>query len=168
MKAQLYWIDTPSGRRLAILARPRSGDWLADEIRSWRDQGLNVAVSLLTPEEVGEFDLADEAAACAAVGIDFVAVPVPDRGVPASREAFADAVSRLVGAASSRRAVGIHCRAGIGRSAMLAAALLVAAGVSPAEAFERVRAARGVPVPDTPEQRSWIEAFARSYPAKAV
>ena len=52
MLAQLYWIDAPTGRRLAILARPRGGDWLEDEVRSWRGQGIDVVVSLLTPAEI--------------------------------------------------------------------------------------------------------------------
>jgi protein-tyrosine phosphatase len=168
MRAQLYWIDAPAGRRLAILARPRGGDWLMDEVCSWRDQGIDVVVSLLTVPEIDELGLADEASACATAGLDLVAVPVDDRGVPDSHEAFADAVTGLSDLMAGGKTVGIHCRAGIGRSAMLAAALLIAAGDSPAEAFERVRMARGVAVPDTPEQRSWIESFAQSHPVRAV
>ena len=42
MKAQLYWIDTPAARRFAILSRPRGGDWLDDEVRSWREQGIEL------------------------------------------------------------------------------------------------------------------------------
>src|SRR5690349_14593755 len=95
MRAQLYWIEGPPGRRAAILARPRGGDWLEDEVCSWKDQGVDVVVSLLTSPEVEEFGLAGEAAACAAAGIEYVSVPVPDRGVPPSREVFGEVVSRL-------------------------------------------------------------------------
>ena len=35
--------------------------------------------------------------------------------------------------------MAIHCRQGIGRSAMLAASLLVIAGVPPTEAWSRIR-----------------------------
>ena len=42
-----------------MLPRPRGGDWLADEIRSLRACGVDVLVSLLTGEEVGELDLAE-------------------------------------------------------------------------------------------------------------
>jgi protein-tyrosine phosphatase len=167
MRAQLYWIDSRPGHRLAILARPRGSDWLADEARSWREQGVDVVVSLLTPEEIDELNLADEAAACAAAGMEMIAVPVPDRGVAESREAFAGAVVRLSGLAAAGKVIGIHCRAGIGRSAVLAASLQIAAGISPAEAFDRVSAARGSPVPDTPEQRAWVERFAESFRVKA-
>jgi protein-tyrosine phosphatase len=129
---------------------------------------VDVVVSLLTDAEIGEFGLAEEAAACAAAGLEFVAVPVPDRGVPSSHEAFGEVVVRLSDLIAAGRKVGIHCRAGIGRSAMLAAGLLIALGLSPNDAFERVRAARGLPVPDTPEQKAWVEQFAQTYPVKSV
>ena len=45
---------------------------------------------------------------------------------------------------------------------------LIASGLSPDDAFEHVRAARGSPVPDTPEQRAWVEQFAQTYPMRAV
>ncbi len=54
----------------------------------------------------------------------------------------------------------IHCRAGIGRSGMLAACVLVKAGLDPEAALQRVSEARGCPVPDTEEQRAWVFAFA--------
>jgi protein-tyrosine phosphatase len=168
MTTKTYWIDIETRGGLAILPRPRGGDWPVDEVRSWRDQGIDVVVSLLTTPEIDELGLADEANACAAAGLELIAVPVEDRGVPDSHEAFADAVTRLGDLMAGGKTVGVHCRAGIGRSAMLAAALLIAAGDSPAEAFERVRTARGVAVPDTPEQRAWIESFAQSHPVRAI
>jgi protein-tyrosine phosphatase len=168
MRAQLFWIETTGDGKLAILARPRGGDWLRDEVRSWREQGIDVVASLLDEMEIDELGLTDESTACAAAGIEFTSVPVPDRGVPESAEAFGEVVSRLSDVTASGKSVGVHCRAGVGRSAMLAASMLVAAGASPDEAFERVRVARGSPVPDTPEQRAWVEQFARRFPVKAV
>jgi len=54
----------------------------------------------------------------------------------------------------------IHCRQGIGRSSLLAASLLAAEGVSPKEAWERIEMSRRAPVPDTPEQKAWVERLA--------
>ncbi|MFJ9448299.1 hypothetical protein ACIRRH_41785 [Kitasatospora sp. NPDC101235] len=48
-----------------------------------------------------------------------------------------------------------HCRAGIGRSSLLAAALLVLNGVDPDTAWKHIERARGLAVPDTAEQREW-------------
>ncbi|MGC2780729.1 MAG: hypothetical protein WA418_34345, partial [Bradyrhizobium sp.] len=50
----------------------------------------------------------------------------------------------------------IHCRAGIGRSAAIAACVMIRLGVNPAEALARITAARGARVPDTEEQRAWV------------
>ncbi len=69
MLAEVYWIKDIAWR-LAILPRPRSGEWLEDEIRSLRAQGIDVLVSLLTPDETAELELEQEAACCASTGID--------------------------------------------------------------------------------------------------
>lgn len=53
MRPKVYWIDLPMAGRLAIMARPRAGDWLEDEISGWRAQGVEIVVSLLEQEEVG-------------------------------------------------------------------------------------------------------------------
>ncbi|MFF9508054.1 hypothetical protein ACF1BU_19885 [Streptomyces sp. NPDC014724] len=48
-----------------------------------------------------------------------------------------------------------HCRAGIGRSSLLAAALLILNGVDPETSWHQIERARGLAVPDTAEQREW-------------
>src|SRR5438874_921178 len=95
MKASPYWIVGPWRGRLAILSRPRGGDWLADEIRVWRRAGIDVVVSLLTPEEIAEFALENEALSCKAHGISFLSFPILDRSVPASREATLELARNL-------------------------------------------------------------------------
>jgi len=60
MYTELYWIEGPWPGRLAISARPRGGDWLEDEVKSWRRAGLDIIVSLLTPDEEEALDLQRE------------------------------------------------------------------------------------------------------------
>jgi protein-tyrosine phosphatase len=82
----------------------------------------------------------------------FVAVPVPDRTVPD----LATVLPTLRNLAESLREgahVVTHCRFGIGRASLLAAALLVLNGVDHDTAWNRLEQARGLAVPDTPEQR---------------
>jgi hypothetical protein len=55
--SKLYWIKGPWRGRLVTMPRPRGGDWLEDEVCDWREAGIDVVVSLLTTDEVGEFDL---------------------------------------------------------------------------------------------------------------
>jgi protein-tyrosine phosphatase len=161
MRAELYVIPGPWPGRLAILPRPRGGDWQEDEIDAWRRAGVDVVVSLLTPDEITDLELADEANVSRRKGMDFVSFPIPDRGVPSSAAAAAELVPKLDADLADGKAVAVHCRQGIGRSAVIAAGLLARAGLDPEAAFRRIGAARGLPVPETDEQRAWVEGFAR-------
>lgn len=164
MKAQVYWVPGPWPGRLGILPRPRGGDWLADEIQSWRAAGLDVVVSLLTPDEAAELDLRQEAELAREEGIEFHSFPIPDYGVPPTRADLSRLVHRLDAALAAGKNVAVHCRQGIGRSSVVIASLLVSAGDEPDEAFRRIEEARGRPVPDTAEQREWV---ARQSPEEA-
>jgi protein-tyrosine phosphatase len=160
MKDEICWLAGPWSGRLGIAARPRGGDWLGDEVRSWYTAGVQVVVSLLTPDEEEDLGLEDEEKLFHAAGLEFHRLPMPDRGVPPSRSDFADLMHRVEAALRGGKNAVIHCRQGIGRSSLLAASLLVGAGEAPEQAFKNIAKARGVPVPETPEQRGWVERLA--------
>ena len=61
---------------------------------------------------------------------------------------------------SAGKNVVVHCRQGIGRTGLIAACLLVSRGVSPGSAVDALSAARGIQVPETAEQRQWIDHYA--------
>lgn len=159
MRAQLYWIDWPMAGRLAIMARPRAGDWLDDEISGWRAEGVEIVVSLLERDEVSELGLQREPVLCREQGMAFLSFPIPDRGVPDSLRDAVVLARRLVREINEGRAIAIHCRAGIGRSALMAACALVCLGAGPTMALEAIGRARGVSVPDTEGQVLWVSAF---------
>jgi protein-tyrosine phosphatase len=145
---------------LGIVPRPRGGDWLDDEIRSWKDAGLDVVVSLLMPDEATELDLEQEAQACTNHAIEFLSFGIPDRGVPASRRETAELLKRIDGSLAAGRSVAIHCRQGIGRSGLIAASLLILWGTNPSDAITQISRVRGCEIPETAEQRSWLANFA--------
>ena len=93
MTPDLFWIPTDTPGRLAIAARPRGGDWLVDEVVGWRHAGVDVIVSMLTPDEEVELELTEEGNSCEAAGIEFVALSVPDREVPSADDGFAEVVA---------------------------------------------------------------------------
>src|SRR5262245_19372435 len=163
MKAEIYWIAGLPRGRLAVLPRPRGGDWLEDEVRSLRRAGVDALLSLLTKEEMAELGLVGESQCCAAFGIEFISFPINDRAVPASAAEALPVVQRLVKLLAEGKAVAIHCRQGVGRSAVMAACVLASIGETPDAAFERISQARGRPVPDTPEQREWVRRFVDRY-----
>lgn len=139
------------------MPRPRGNDWLQDEIASLRDQQVDVVISLLTSEEEAELQLTEESEMCGAAGLRFLSFPIEDRRTPIDPESalqFIDLVSNLY---QQGQTVVIHCRAGIGRASVIAAAVLATRGYSVANAFEMIARARGCSVPDTIEQRLWLE-----------
>jgi protein-tyrosine phosphatase len=156
MQAELYPIaDMPVGR-LAIMPRPRAGDWLEDEVASWQRAGVDTVVSLLQPGEVAELGLQAEADLCRQAGLRFLSFPIPDRGLPASRDEVTALVAEIAEELRQGRGVGVHCRIGVGRSAVVAACVLAALGQSLDAAWAALERARGLSVPDTPEQRAWV------------
>jgi Predicted protein-tyrosine phosphatase len=162
MKPNVYWIEGSWPGKLAILPRPRGEDWLRDEIVGWRDAGVNVVVSLLTPSEDSELGLKDEAKIVRREGLTFINFPISDYSVPASKGSTQKLVSELNKWLSSGSCIGIHCRQGIGRSSLLAACVLVTSGETPGTAFQQIQKARGLAVPDTIEQTEWVASFANN------
>ena len=150
MKADVYWVVP---QRLAILPKPRGGEWLDDEMASYAAQGLQVLFTLLTPDEEIETGLTDEVELAEKHGLDFMRYSIPDRGVPKSAMLFAEVTNDL---ADSGKAIGVHCRAGIGRSGLACAAIMLRLGHDIDAAFNQISEARRVKVPDTPEQKQWL------------
>lgn len=157
------------GGRLAILGRPRAGDWLRDEIADWKAAGVTDVISLLQSHEVRELGLALEGEIARHLGLCFEEFPIPDRGVPASVQATHSLWARVEAKILDGGAVGVHCRASIGRAGLVVAGVLIRLGSTEMEAWQRASAARGRPVPDTDEQRLWLaSAFQREFGPKAT
>ena len=161
LQPDIYWLRELEGVRLALMPRPRSGEWLADEIAGWNRLGVQTVVSLLESDEVRELDLADEQSLCQGANLQFVSFPIPDRGVPSNSADFANLVAALEQRLRSGKSVAVHCRAGIGRSGLLGACVLSGFGIDPDSAFGMLSRARGVSVPDTDAQVKWVREFAR-------
>lgn len=159
MIAEVFWINEKFPGRIALVPRPRGGEWLEDEAAAWAAAGLDVIVSMLDAEETRAFELEREAEFCAGVGIEFIAFPVTDRSVPDLNQAFWQLTEKLKNFLVKGKNVGIHCRQSIGRAPLLAAVLMALFGIEPEEAFRQLSAARGVEVPETAEQRAWLEKF---------
>jgi protein-tyrosine phosphatase len=167
IRPEIYWLSEISNARLAVMPRPRGEDWLSDEVFGWHREGLSLVVSLLEAHEVRELGLREEENLCRLAGIEFVSFPISDRGVPSSISNVIPLVEQVFCQLKRGAAVGIHCRAGIGRSALLAACVLGRLGIPEAEAFPLIARARGVPVPDTEVQVEWLSVFCREISHKS-
>jgi len=136
---------------------------LSDEMVGMSRLGVDVLVSLLTPRENWELSLEAEPQAAADAGLQFIVLPTSDRGTPDAGMAKIVAQS-LLDEILAGRGVAIHCRAGIGRASLLAACVLTLDGMAAADAWQRISGARGLPVPDTDEQRRFVANFAVQLP----
>lgn len=152
MIAQPYWITS----QLAIVPRPRGNDWLQDELSALKEAGIDVVVSMLEEKEANELGLREEGSEAEIANLVFINFPVLDRSVPQNPKTFVEFLLRLESLITTGRRIGVHCRACIGRSSIVTASLLIRSGFSPVEAWLRISEARGFPVPDTEEQRLWV------------
>jgi len=157
MNPDLFWIPGPWRGRLALVTRPRGGDWLEDESDGWRRAGLNTVVSLLEKDEAAQLELSREGDVAESKSIRFISFPIPDRGVPASTKDALSLLAVLAAALEEGKNVALHCRQSVGRSGMVGAGLLVTSGMNPEEAIDVVTVARGQTIPETPAQLQWIK-----------
>jgi protein-tyrosine phosphatase len=160
MYTELHWVEGPWPGKLAVSARPRGGDWLDEELASWRKSGVDEVVSLLTPDEAENLGLQDESVHSWDTGMRFRSFPIVDRWIPESKKDALRLIESIDAALAAGSNISIHCRQGIGRTGLIAASLLVARGILPDDAFERISQARGVAVPETEGQRTWVEELA--------
>lgn len=113
------------------------------------------------PQKLEELGLKDEADCCRHCGIEFLSFPIEDRSVP-TNPSFDTFLRNVNEHLTKGERVAVHCRAGIGRSAIIVACLLMRNGLSAEAAFAAIQKARAIPVPDTPEQRRWVEEYSRT------
>jgi protein-tyrosine phosphatase len=157
----LYWINQFAGGNLAIMAAPRPAEQLEAIILDWKDEGVDVIVSLLEESEIPGLINA-ERSLCEEVGVEFFSFPIRDKTVPDSADTLAVIARRLADKVASGKSVAVHCRAGIGRSTTLAACVLILLGVDGDIALDMIAAARGLEVPETEAQRQWVLGFSHS------
>ncbi|PJF44445.1 MAG: hypothetical protein CUN55_03990 [Phototrophicales bacterium] len=149
---KLYWI---ANYPLAIGPCPTPYAW--DEVlQALQAEQVNLVVSFQDELEAKQIGIADEAQRLASVGIEFWRYPIADHRTPpftSDTFNFIDAIAQKLD--EGQRAY-LHCFAGIGRSATIAAAVLIRRGASAKQALRALAQARGFPVPETSAQYEWV------------
>lgn len=168
MYADIYITELIGSGFLAVMAKPVAGEFVAESFQALLEVGVRQVVSLLEESESIEVGLWQEERYVVQAGMTFQRYPIPDRGVPRSVSEFKALTSRLYSEIAGGLSTVIHCRAGIGRSGLVAAGVLLQCGFEPADAFGHVSKARRVVVPDTQEQIDWLnQHYARLVSASA-
>ncbi len=161
-----YVIEFPASGRLAVMPRPTGGDGLARHLQRLRGKGVDTLICALPPVERDLLGLGAEPEAARSAGLSFVEFPIADFSVP-DVEALRSLATEIAKDIRKGYFVVIHCRGGIGRSGVVAGATLIALGAGADEAMRLVSEARGVPAPETEEQRALLRSLEGRIPEAA-
>jgi protein-tyrosine phosphatase len=152
----MYKIGSIGHGFLAIMGRPYIEQHEAASLANVARLGIQQVVSLLESGEARHLGLDAERFEARACGMGFVSFPIADMGTPRSVEEFAEVTHTLFRRIDSGINTLVHCRAGIGRSGLFAAGMLLYAGMDAEQAFAHVGKMRGLRVPETLEQHAWL------------
>lgn len=153
------------GRKGSSIAGGRWDRDLETDLGAIRAWGAELGISLVEPHEFAGLDVPDFGRAVTASGIPWAYAPIPDGGVPdaAFAKAWIDIGARARNILRRGGRVVIHCRAGLGRTGMIAASLLVDFGMEPEMAIAAVREARSNTI-ETRAQEDFVR-FCKPRPA---
>jgi ADP-ribosyl-[dinitrogen reductase] hydrolase len=120
-----------------------------------------ILVCLLEDHELLSLNIAALVEEAERRSIRVVRLPIRDGGVPSGIEQLLELVTTIRAEAAGGAHVVIHCRAGLGRTGVVAGGVLIAEGKSAREAIEILHRVRGPRSPETLEQETFLERFER-------
>ncbi|HOP21538.1 MAG TPA: dual specificity protein phosphatase family protein [Gammaproteobacteria bacterium] len=152
-----YQINNSS---LYMMPKPPSGSQFPFFAEYLSKKKVDVVVSLLSFEEMNSFSLVEEGSECERHGIEFVNFSIKDHSTPQFFVPFNQLIENLVYDFKSGKNIAIHCFAGIGRTGIVAASMLIKMGYQVDMALIELSQARGLKMPETIEQISWLHRYA--------
>ncbi|WP_301014681.1 dual specificity protein phosphatase family protein [Thiothrix sp.] len=158
MKPLIFEVSPVGAGTLCIMPKP-DGNYLPEAVAFFQQLGINRVVCLLEDSEMQQFGLEQEDELCQAAALDFTHFPIADSQNPTDEPAFRQLVAELHTELLAGANITIHCRAGIGRTGVLAGCILKRDGYDMETAIQMVSDARGFPIPETQEQYDFIADF---------
>ena len=130
---------------------------LEDDLQAIQVWGAGAVLSLVEPHEFARLGVPDFAQGIASTPLQWWPVPITDMATPgpATLAAWRAHGPALLQAMNSGQRVLVHCAAGLGRTGMLVAKLLVLHGAGADEAIDQVRRARPGTI-ETEAQAEWV------------
>lgn len=143
-----------------MMPKPPGAHQLPAFVEFLAKQEISVMVSLLQFEEVHSFSLVNEHVECETNEIEFINFPIKDHDVPQFFMPFNHMIEKLVDLLEAGENIAIHCYAGIGRTGLVAASMLIKQGFQVDEALIELSKVRGIRVPETLPQITWLHRHA--------
>ena len=147
-------VTTPYGGKIGLCFCPGRkqpdpvlGSWdrsLEADLVAIRDWGASALVTLLEQDELRRLGVKVLSERADELGLEWHHAPIRDMGVPNSQfeSRWSYVGQRVRSLLTQGKHVVLHCRAGRGRTGMVAARLLVELGLSPEDAITAIRTAR--------------------------
>jgi len=154
---RIYWINELEKGNLGMMARPKGNDWLENEVITLKRFEVDTVISLLEKSETLELEIEREKELYEKWEIEFINYPIKDRSVPKDLKSFQQLILMIDEKLKQDKKLVIHCRMGIGRTSVLAAGVLIRNGFNSDEVFGFLSGKRTLKVPDTEEQKAWIQ-----------
>ena len=138
-----------------------------ERLRRFLQAGVTCFVDLTEPRELPSYEALLPFSTPDGRRVEYLREPIPDHGVPQGRDVMDRAVAMLDDALAAGRVVYLHCRAGLGRSAMVAGCWLAGRSSDPAAALDELqrcfqqsaKAQFWAQVPETAEQAAYVLAW---------
>jgi ADP-ribosyl-[dinitrogen reductase] hydrolase len=169
-----HWIEP---ERLLAGEHPVGGNAEATRKRLRRivDAGIDCFIDLTEPEEFPSYEPV-LARLKTSRAIRYLRKPIRDHGVPESGAHMQEILDALDGALAEGRVVYLHCRAGIGRTNLVAGCWFASRPGGGAAALERLnrrwrdneRSRTWPKVPETDEQAEYVRRWKRPVPKPAA
>jgi ADP-ribosyl-[dinitrogen reductase] hydrolase len=146
------------------------GRGLAEDIEAIYAWGAKTVITLVEYQELQWLEVLDLGRLVGEAGMRWLHLPIVDCSAP--NRAFEEIWDSVRPGVMSRLGAGericIHCRAGLGRTGLVAGMILVECGVSPSLAIEMVRKVRPGSIETTAQERYLLtQAHRRQKPGKA-
>lgn len=132
---------------------------LQEALATLQEAGAAGVISLMPQAELAANGVEQIAAQCQALGLDWHHLPVADEQVPLADfdAAWLQARGPILDALRGSRALAIHCKGGSGRTGLIAARILIEAGLPLEQAIAEVQALRPKAIRH-PAHLAWISA----------
>ncbi|MFK8010694.1 MAG: dual specificity protein phosphatase family protein [Marinicellaceae bacterium] len=139
-----------------MMPKPPGSSQLPSYIQFLKSKSIDIVVSLLQYQEIMNHALTNEGIECEEHGIEFINFPIKDHSNPQFFLPFNQLIEQLVKRIEMGKNIAIHCYAGIGRTGLVAASILIKQGMQVDEALISLSRARGLRVPETIQQITWL------------
>lgn len=162
------YLVAPLGGKIAMTHCPgrntvdaRGRQWqriLSDDMAAIHSANISTVVSLISLSEMKKLGVPDLPAQVVQHRLQWLHLAIEDFGTPDlnALESWQQIKESVLAALARHETVLLHCAAGLGRTGMMAACLLVACGQTPTSAIEQVRTARPGTI-ETDAQAAFIQ-----------